>query len=865
MAIILRGEKGTSLTHSELDNNFRSFFYSASVSGTTLSFFTSASLNNEYRLPLTNPSGRDYYIQFKAGNEPSGANALFSGSENYLYDYRQQHLKHTGSFTNIGDATIDGDLVVTGIVTAQEMRTEFNNSSVIFESGSTKFGDTSDDQHSFTGSLELNGSLTSSADITIAEWGSISGSLASNLKYSTDTSASLASDITSNSASLAERIQSGSDSVQDTYLRNTTDTLEGDLIVTGRINATEINTTYVTSSILYNSGSNIFGDAASDIHIFTGSILTEQSISGSDIRINEWGSVSSSLASINTTIEALSTDYNDLENIPNGIVSASSISSSLQGTFELNTNGVNGPVISLGLDTDDNPTFDDLTLTGFSSVSSSLASLVAGTITINNDADNRIITANGNSTLSGESNLTFDGSTLRINSTTIENYSSARTDITGLVNGSDSGTLIEGLDGGHTVVGLRSNNSNDSFAIVSTNGVANYSDETYNTLAFRVESTGDTTIGGDASISGSLTVDSTLMRDYTSGDSDITTLVTGSTFGTIIEGNENGHLVVGLRSNDTTDSFTVISRGSNYSNDNYDRLAFRVDGMGDTTIGGDATIEGDLSISGFTSVSASLAAASVDTQLSDDEVQDIVAGMVTGNTESGISVTVGNSGTKLDFTVASQTDNNFTNALKSKLDGIAENANNYSLPVDIENYTSTRTDITGLVNGTTEGTLIEGFSGGHTVFGLRSNNSNDSFAIVSTDSLANYSSETYDTLAFRVETNGDTTIGGNLQVVGDVTAFHSSDENLKSNIELISKPIDKIKQIKGVSFDWNEKSNNTGHDIGVIAQDIEKVLPEIVATRDNGYKAVRYEKIVALLIEAVKDQQSQIDELKAKL
>ena len=82
---------------------------------------------------------------------------------------------------------------------------------------------------------------------------------------------------------------------------------------------------------------------------------------------------------------------------------------------------------------------------------------------------------------------------------------------------------------------------------------------------------------------------------------------------------------------------------------------------------------------------------------------------------------------------------------------------------------------------------------------------------------------------------------------------------------MISQPIDKIKQIKGVSFDWNEKSENTGHDIGVIAQDIEKVLPELVATRDNGYKAVRYEKIVALLIEAIKDQQSQIDELKSKL
>ena len=55
-----------------------------------------------------------------------------------------------------------------------------------------------------------------------------------------------------------------------------------------------------------------------------------------------------------------------------------------------------------------------------------------------------------------------------------------------------------------------------------------------------------------------------------------------------------------------------------------------------------------------------------------------------------------------------------------------------------------------------------------------------------------------------------------------------------------------------------------GNDVGVLAQEIEKVLPEVVATRDNGYKAVKYEKIVPLLIEAIKEQQKQIDELKSK-
>jgi hypothetical protein len=56
----------------------------------------------------------------------------------------------------------------------------------------------------------------------------------------------------------------------------------------------------------------------------------------------------------------------------------------------------------------------------------------------------------------------------------------------------------------------------------------------------------------------------------------------------------------------------------------------------------------------------------------------------------------------------------------------------------------------------------------------------------------------------------------------------------------------------------NDKQDvHTGKDIGVIAQEIEAVLPELVVERDNGYKAVKYEKLVALLIEGIKDQQNK--------
>ena len=78
--------------------------------------------------------------------------------------------------------------------------------------------------------------------------------------------------------------------------------------------------------------------------------------------------------------------------------------------------------------------------------------------------------------------------------------------------------------------------------------------------------------------------------------------------------------------------------------------------------------------------------------------------------------------------------------------------------------------------------------------------------------------------------------------------------------------------MNGVEFDWLEfEANKTqaihaneGHDVGVIAQEIEAIFPELVDTRANGYKAVKYDRLVAVLIEAVKELKVEIDELKKK-
>ena len=105
---------------------------------------------------------------------------------------------------------------------------------------------------------------------------------------------------------------------------------------------------------------------------------------------------------------------------------------------------------------------------------------------------------------------------------------------------------------------------------------------------------------------------------------------------------------------------------------------------------------------------------------------------------------------------------------------------------------------------------------------------------------------------------------GAITSTGDVTAFASSDERLKTNLVKIDSALNKVTQISGYHFEWKDldAAPHQGKDVGVIAQEIETILPEIVTERDSGYKAVNYQKITALLIEAVKELKQEIDDLK---
>jgi hypothetical protein len=116
---------------------------------------------------------------------------------------------------------------------------------------------------------------------------------------------------------------------------------------------------------------------------------------------------------------------------------------------------------------------------------------------------------------------------------------------------------------------------------------------------------------------------------------------------------------------------------------------------------------------------------------------------------------------------------------------------------------------------------------------------------------------------------------GEIRATNEVTAYYSSDVRLKENIQPIENALGKLKQLRGVMFDWiDEIVEQRGgeddyfvrkHDTGVIAQEVEAVLPEVVAERTDGYKAVRYEKLAGLIIQAINELADEVEHIKSKI
>ena len=117
-----------------------------------------------------------------------------------------------------------------------------------------------------------------------------------------------------------------------------------------------------------------------------------------------------------------------------------------------------------------------------------------------------------------------------------------------------------------------------------------------------------------------------------------------------------------------------------------------------------------------------------------------------------------------------------------------------------------------------------------------------------------------------------------LNIRGDIVAFagQSSDDRLKTNRSPISDALNKVNSINGFTYNWNDKAkelldvNTTQLQIGVSAQEVQSVVPEVIKTRkvpksDEEILIVKYEKLIPLLIEAIKELSDKVDDLEQKL
>ena len=160
-------------------------------------------------------------------------------------------------------------------------------------------------------------------------------------------------------------------------------------------------------------------------------------------------------------------------------------------------------------------------------------------------------------------------------------------------------------------------------------------------------------------------------------------------------------------------------------------------------------------------------------------------------------------------------------------------------------------EVTGSGSTAITTTLATTIANAHTFNGVISMTSNTASSSYTTGSLV---------------VTGGVGVSGDVRTGGDVIAYSTSDSRYKDNQQLIINPIGKLLALKGITFDWNDKQKvYTGHDYGLVYQDVFKVMPEITTLRANGYGAVKYEKVVPLLVEVGKNHEQRIAELEAEI
>ena len=301
---------------------------------------------------------------------------------------------------------------------------------------------------------------------------------------------------------------------------------------------------------------------------------------------------------------------------------------------------------------------------------------------------------------------------------------------------------------------------------------------------------------------------------------------------------------------------------------------FKVAETGDVSVGNDLTVAGDTIITGDLTVSGTT------TTINTNEL-NIGDNIITLNSDetgapsqnAGIEVERGTSDNvgirwnetsdAWEFTndgtsyTALGTSSTFT----GDTDGVSEGSTNlYYTDARVQTYIGGDRTHGNITADSITGTGALSIKSGNQYVYIRGDNNGNMFAGKTSEWAAMYYNDSIkvQTTNTGADITGDLNISGDVIASGDVTAY--SDERLKRNIETIQNPIDIVNCLRGVSFEKDGRSS-----IGVIAQETEDFLPEVVHTDNEGMKSVAYGNITGLLIEAIKDQQKTIEELQKQI
>jgi Chaperone of endosialidase len=580
-----------------------------------------------------------------------------------------------------------------------------------------------------------------------------------------------------------DRIASGSISLQGYATTgsnsfNGNQTITGSLNISGQIVANSVYTTVETSSVIYSSGSNIFGNTNSNTHQFTGSIYA----SGSII-----------INSPNVTTGQFVGNQNgytefSVRNVSNGISASGDIA------VYADTGNPTVNYIDMGIN-------NSGVISSFSYAGAYIGKALDGYM-YNVGGDSWW----GNASTSSQTIYIF-------------NTGSAKPMI---AIGPSSFELTGSLKATNGITGQ----------INATNGVVSGSSQI---------------LGGSGIVSGAAQITSLLPTGVVSGSSQVNfTQLSGISSGIVSSSTQiipllptgtisGSSQVVGssITTNTITLNGTSVALGSSATIPNL------VSGSSQITYASISSIPSGI-VSGAAQITPLLPTGVVSGS------SQVVGSSITTNT-----ITIGSTSTALGGTstslsgLTSVSSTGFTGALT----GNASTATTLQTARNINGTSfngSADITIANLVSGSSQITL----------------SSTTGYSTTINQNLLTTSNVQFGSLGIGMAASGTS---GRIDASGDIVAYSTSDRNFKENITPIPNALEKISKISGNTYDWKADMKDIhgfeGNDVGVIAQEIEEVLPQLVTTRETGYKAVKYDKLVALLIEGIKEQQTQIHSL----